>query len=126
MILIVASWLMGDSKVSVNPCRSAWRRKYSPGTTLQPTPSMTKTTALVLDKSDFTKDGNLKAATFDAICLAGVVVHGDRVVKNRVTGEIAGPLDLDKEPDPEMENLNRNTAVPQPTAPQPSMTSEEY
>lgn len=45
---------------------------------------MTKTTCLVLDKSDFTRDGNIKSETFESIIAADVVVHGNRVVKNNL------------------------------------------
>ena len=43
---------------------------------------MIKTTALIIEPSDRTKDGNIKAEVFNALCEADIVIDGNRVVKN--------------------------------------------
>lgn len=53
---------------------------------------MIKTTALILERSDFTREANLKKEAFDAMCMASVVVYGSVVVKNRETGDVGGVL----------------------------------
>jgi hypothetical protein len=65
---------------------------------------MTKTTCLVLDKSDYTRDGNLKSDVFEAIITSDVVVHNDRVVKNNLRSTEPAPqgfLPLDSRPEPD-------------------------
>lgn len=64
---------------------------------------MTKTTCLVLDRSDYTRDSNLKSDVFEAIINADVVVHNNRVIKNNLrsveptTQEF---MQLDAKPEP--------------------------
>lgn len=80
---------------------------------------MTKTTALVLDKTDYTRDGNLKSEVFEAIIAADVVVHNDRVVKNNLRSVEPSSqefLALDKRAEPR----------PEPAAPSaPEASSED-
>jgi hypothetical protein len=52
---------------------------------------MIKTTALIIESSDYTKDGNLKGDVFRAICAAEVVIDGDSVVKNSPKPEAPTP-----------------------------------
>ncbi len=49
---------------------------------------MITTTALIIENSDMTPDGNLRKEAFEALCEAEVAIHGIRVIKNSHTGLI--------------------------------------
>ena len=44
---------------------------------------MKTVSALLLEPSDFTKDGNLKIDAFNAICTSDLVLHGTSIIKHR-------------------------------------------
>lgn len=68
---------------------------------------MKTATALVIEASDRTKDGNIKAEVFEAICNADFVIDGCRVVKNNLA---AAPQGITEAPQPVRTRTRRKKA----------------
>ena len=82
---------------------------------------MKTATALVIEQSDRTKDGNIKSEVFEAICNADFVIDGNRVVKNNLA---AAPQAVVEAPQPARTRVRRKT-TPTPAAEAPTGAAPE-